>query len=41
LIYLNLNYLSWIVQPFTCEEIDLGFSHVAATTQKTARHGGA
>jgi len=39
LIYLNLNfYLSWIVQPFAYEEIDLGFSHVAATTQKTAGH---
>jgi len=38
-LYFNLNSLSWIVQPFTCEEIDLGFSHVAATTQKTAGHG--
>ena len=38
-LYLNVNSLSWIVQPFTFEEIDLGFSHVAATTQKTAGHG--
>jgi len=35
---LYLNSMSWIVQPFTSEEIDLDFSHVAATTQKTARH---
>ena len=35
---LNLNSLSWYVQPFTHEEIVLGFSHVAATTQKTVRH---
>jgi len=39
LSYLNLNSLSWIVQPFTYEEIDLGFSYVAATTQKKAGHG--
>jgi len=26
------------VQPFIYEEIDLGFSQVAATTQKTAGH---
>jgi len=39
--YLNLNSLSWIVQPFTYEEIDLGFSHVhvSVTTQKKAGHG--
>jgi len=37
-LYLNVNSLSWIVQPFTFEKIDLGFSHVAATTQKTAGH---
>jgi len=35
---LNLNSVSWVVQPFSYEEIDLGFSHVAATTQKTAGH---
>ena len=33
-LYLNLNSRSWIVQPFTCEEIDLGFSYVAATRRK-------
>ena len=38
-LYLNLNSVSWIVQPFTYEEIELGFPHVAATTQKTAGHG--
>ena len=27
------------MQPFAYEEIDLGFSHVATTTQKTAGHG--
>jgi len=27
------------MQPFSCEEIDFGFSHVVATTQKTAGHG--
>jgi len=37
-LYLNLNSLSWIVLPFTSEEIGLDFSHAAATTQKTARH---
>jgi len=26
------------VHPFTYKELDLGFSHVAATTQKTAGH---
>ena len=31
--------MSWIVQPFSCEEIDLDFSHVAITTQKTVGHG--
>jgi len=39
LLYLNLNSVLWIVQPFSYEEIDLGFLHVAATTQKTAGHG--
>ena len=33
-LYLNLNSLSWIVQPFTYEEIDLRFSYVAATRRK-------
>jgi len=28
-----------MVRPFSYEEIDLGFSHVAATTQKTVGHG--
>jgi len=37
-IYLDLNSVSWIVQFFTYEEINLGFSHVSATTQKTAGH---
>jgi len=37
-LYLNQISLSWIVQPFTSREIDLGFSHVAGTTQKTTRH---
>jgi len=36
-LYLNLNSLSWIVQPFAYEEIDMGFAHLAATTQKTAQ----
>jgi len=39
LLYLNLNSVPWIVQPFSYEEIDLGFSHVVATTQKTTGHG--
>jgi len=38
-LWLNLNSLSWILQPFTCEEIDLGISHAAATTHKTAGYG--
>ena len=38
-LYVNLNSVSWIVQPFTYEEIDLDVSHLAATTQKTAGHG--
>ena len=37
-LYLNLNSVSWIVHFFTYEEINLGFSHVSATTQKTAGH---
>jgi len=37
-LYLNLNSVPWIVQFVTYEEINLGFSHVAATTQKTAGH---
>ena len=31
--------MSWIVQPFRHEEIDLGFSYIAAITLKTASHG--
>jgi len=38
-LYLNLNSLSWIVQPFTYEDIDLGVLHVVVTMQKTAGHG--
>jgi len=37
-LYLNLNSVSRIVQPFSYEEIVLGFSHVAAIKQKTAGH---
>jgi len=33
-LYLNLNSLSRIVQPFTYEEIDWGFSCVVATRRK-------
>jgi len=35
---LNLNSLLWIVQPFADEEFDLGYTHVATTTQKTVGH---
>jgi len=38
-LYLNLNSLPLIIQPFTDEEIELGYMHVATTTQKTERHG--
>jgi len=35
-LYLNLNSLLCIVQPFTDEEFDLGYTPVATKTQKTA-----
>jgi len=35
-LYMNLNYLLCIVQPFTDEEFDLGYTPVATKTQKTA-----
>jgi len=35
-LYLNLNSLLCIVQPFTNEEFDLGYTLVATKTQKTA-----
>jgi len=41
-LYLNLNSLLWIVQPFTDEEYELGYIYactVATTTQKMAGHG--
>jgi len=37
-LYVNLNSLSSIVQFFTYDEINLGFSHVSVATQKTAGH---
>ena len=37
-LYFNLNSVSWIVQFFTYEEINLGFSHVSETTYKTTGH---
>jgi len=37
-LYLNLNSVSWIVQFFTYEEINLDFSHVSAITYKTTGH---